>query len=383
MAVKYWIGSTSTDATVASNWSTGALPAQGDIIIFDETAQRDCVGNIATLGGNGIHLQAMKMTNQFNKKIGSSLSAPLVVHANLVEIDRRATYGDLFLDLQETSTAGTGGTSDDGANQLLKLTGFTTAEDKIYLKGRVDEMTISGRGSGAANQFKGMVCFADASATDTGEGVATVRINGNVVGAKVYLGPWGTNPRTIDVLDVAANGALQGNCEVYTFVPTITKISTEPGRGPSLPNKVNIYTTSDSESGFAAGTNTSTQITVGDLVTKRGETSDTGLTDQSVVAWAGTKFNNLSMEGGGLFFASTTYQADANMPVIAHEIAKGTIDENTVINMGALSPGLITITDTASGSNGLQIKSSDCTVTVPVGSNIEMDAAAIATTVSA
>ena len=381
MAVKYWTGTTSTDATVASNWSTGVLPAQGDIIIFDETARKDCVGDIATLGGNGVHLQAVKVTYDFVHQLGTSASNRFVVHSNLIEIDRRDGHGSLYLDLQETSTAGTVSASDDGSNQLLKLTGFVAGSDNIFIRGRVDEMTIAGRSS--TEPFKGLVYFADVSASDTNEGVGTVRINGNVEGAKVYLGPWGSSPRTIDILDVAANGAAGGYCEVFTFVPNITKISTEPGLSVVRPNEVNIYTTSESSDNFAPGTSTAAQVVVGNLTTRRGAT-DNASADQTINVWAGTKFNDLSMEGGCLRFAPVPNgETSATMPVMPYEIAKGTIDENTVIDMAFCSPGTVTITDTAAGSSGLQIKSPDCTVVVPEGANVDVSSSAISTTVSA
>mgnify|MGYP006412982307 CR=1 FL=1 len=204
MAVKYWIGNTSTDATVASNWSSGTIPAQGDILIFDATAQRDCIGDIATLGGNGVHLQSVKMTNQFTKQWGSSISNPLVVHANVVEIDRRTGYGDTYLDLQETSTAGTGGTGDDGTNDMLKITGGGTT-DKFYIKGKVAEMAVTGT---ASNIFQSAIIFADSGATDTDEGVGIVRVSGDARLGTVSLGPWGTNPKSMTILDNRADTSL-------------------------------------------------------------------------------------------------------------------------------------------------------------------------------
>ena len=52
MATKRWIGSTSTAVTTAANWSGGTAPVNGDKVLFDGSAQNDCVGlfgsNIAT-----------------------------------------------------------------------------------------------------------------------------------------------------------------------------------------------------------------------------------------------------------------------------------------------------------------------------------------------
>jgi hypothetical protein len=367
MAVKYWIGNTSTDATVASNWSTGALPAKGDILIFDGTAQRDCIGDIATIGSAGIHLQAVKMTNAFVKKWGSSVSAPLVIHANVVEIDRRTGYGDIYLDLQETSTAGTSGsTADDGTNDVLKIMGGGTV-DKFYIEGTVAEMVVSGS---SGSIFQGTVIFADAGATATGEGVATVRVNGNVREAEIHLGPWGTNPRTLAILDISAGTS----CDVYTYIPTITKVSLEPGASSTLDNHLHIFTTSDSQSSHLSGTNTSTQITVGDVVTKR-ESGSWSTATQKVSCYAGVKFTTLSLEGGTIYLPSQA--------ILASEIASGYIDENASLDMRACLPHMMTITDTAAGSSGLQIKGNECKVLVPFGVNVDMSNSALSTTVTA
>ena len=367
MAVKYWIGNTSTDATVAANWSTGVLPAKGDILIFDGTAQKDCIGNIATLGSAGIHLQAVKMTNAFVKKWGSSVSAPLVVHANVVEIDRLTGYGDTYLDLQETSTAGTAGsTADDGTNDILKIMGGGTV-DKFYIQGTVTEMIVAGS---SGNIFQGTVIFADTGATATGEGVATVRVNGNVREASVHLGPWGSNPRTLAVLDVSA----ATSCDVYTYIPTITKVNMEPGVSSSLDNHLHIYTTSDSESSRTSRTNTSTQITVGDVVTKR-EAGVWTTATQKVSCFAGVKFTTISMEGGTIYLPSQA--------VLASEIASGYIDENASLDMTNCLPHMMTITDTAVGSSGLQIKGNECKVLVPFGVNVDMSNSALSATVAA
>ena len=45
MAEVKWIGSTSTDPTTASNWSTGGLPTASDSMVFDGSAQANCQFN--------------------------------------------------------------------------------------------------------------------------------------------------------------------------------------------------------------------------------------------------------------------------------------------------------------------------------------------------
>jgi hypothetical protein len=42
-----WIGSTSTSASTASNWSPSGTPAAGDVVIFDAGGTQDCVWDIA------------------------------------------------------------------------------------------------------------------------------------------------------------------------------------------------------------------------------------------------------------------------------------------------------------------------------------------------
>lgn len=46
MAIHRWVGGTSTDITVSSNWSTGTTPAASDTIIFDELAVSLCTGTL-------------------------------------------------------------------------------------------------------------------------------------------------------------------------------------------------------------------------------------------------------------------------------------------------------------------------------------------------
>ena len=48
MARCAWEGDVSTDPTVAGNWSTAAVPAAADDVVFDGTASDDCIGGDLT-----------------------------------------------------------------------------------------------------------------------------------------------------------------------------------------------------------------------------------------------------------------------------------------------------------------------------------------------
>jgi hypothetical protein len=73
MATQYWIGATSTDATVASNWRSGSVPAAGDNIIFaGSSAQNSCKGDLTN--GGTIYLGTITVDTDFyvNYYLGSS-----------------------------------------------------------------------------------------------------------------------------------------------------------------------------------------------------------------------------------------------------------------------------------------------------------------------
>ena len=47
MTIHRWVGGTSTDIAVSSNWSTGTTPVASDTIIFDELAASLCTGTLS------------------------------------------------------------------------------------------------------------------------------------------------------------------------------------------------------------------------------------------------------------------------------------------------------------------------------------------------
>lgn len=68
-----WQGDVSTDPTVNGNWSTGAVPAAGDDVIFDGTAQADCVGGPLA----GVQIISLTITADCTINIGASAADAL------------------------------------------------------------------------------------------------------------------------------------------------------------------------------------------------------------------------------------------------------------------------------------------------------------------
>lgn len=72
MALKTWIGGTDTDFNVAGNWSASGVPADGDSLLFNHLAQRDCLLNLTQAGKDFVNVTA---TPGFVKSLGASGAA--------------------------------------------------------------------------------------------------------------------------------------------------------------------------------------------------------------------------------------------------------------------------------------------------------------------
>ena len=70
MTVK-WVGGTSTDSTVPSNWSSGSVPAAGDDVVFDATSSGNdnCIINSATFPEDGGDLNSLTISSDFREII--------------------------------------------------------------------------------------------------------------------------------------------------------------------------------------------------------------------------------------------------------------------------------------------------------------------------
>jgi hypothetical protein len=69
-----WIGGTSTDSTVASNWSSGSIPATGDDVVFDGNATQKCVINSATFPEDGGDLNSLTISSDFKEIIQTGMN---------------------------------------------------------------------------------------------------------------------------------------------------------------------------------------------------------------------------------------------------------------------------------------------------------------------
>lgn len=76
MATNKWVGGTSTDSTVASNWSLATIPVTGDDVVFDATSDgnNDCVINSATFPEDGGDLNSLSIDSKFTKLLKTGMN---------------------------------------------------------------------------------------------------------------------------------------------------------------------------------------------------------------------------------------------------------------------------------------------------------------------
>jgi len=64
-----WIGGTSTDSTIDSNWSSGSVPVTGEDVIFDGNATKNCIINSATFPEDGGDLASLVISSDFKDHV--------------------------------------------------------------------------------------------------------------------------------------------------------------------------------------------------------------------------------------------------------------------------------------------------------------------------
>jgi len=87
MAIHRWVGRTSTDITVSSNWSANTLPQASDTIIFDELAEAGCIGTLSPI----LSLMVVKPEYLFGLGVGSSSADILNINTAIADIRSAGT----------------------------------------------------------------------------------------------------------------------------------------------------------------------------------------------------------------------------------------------------------------------------------------------------
>ena len=64
-----WVGGTSTDSTVGSNWSSGSVPATGDDVVFDANATVICIISSATFPQDGGDLNSLTISSDLKDDV--------------------------------------------------------------------------------------------------------------------------------------------------------------------------------------------------------------------------------------------------------------------------------------------------------------------------
>ena len=92
MATNKWVGGTSNDSTVASNWSLGAVPTTNDDVVFDATSDgnNDCVINSATFPEDGGDLNSLTISSDFTKLLKTGMNTEVNLEG-VMTIDKTAS----------------------------------------------------------------------------------------------------------------------------------------------------------------------------------------------------------------------------------------------------------------------------------------------------
>ena len=116
MAEVKWIGSTSTDPTNASNWSTGSLPGTSDSMVFDGTAQASCQFN-GTFPPSVASVHDVKIASDWNTDYQITTGGASVINvggflsisaANVINASHSLTF-DFIGSASVTAYVGDGG----------------------------------------------------------------------------------------------------------------------------------------------------------------------------------------------------------------------------------------------------------------------------------
>ena len=162
MAVRRWIGGTSTAVTTAANWSASTSPVNGDKVIFDSSAENNCVGtlgaNIATNVNIGPRFErdigtvstAVSLQDRFQNQVTSIDMTKGFANLDLFTTDcviRSAPAGDnLYITGSITTCiiSGAGGNITFGSTGTLACTTMVIAPNKSLGPDPSVKVTVSG-----------------------------------------------------------------------------------------------------------------------------------------------------------------------------------------------------------------------------------------------
>lgn len=75
MATVTWVGATSTSANLAANWSTGSIPAAGDVALYDNNGVNICVWDIPLPGGTTFSVDEIIIESTFSHSLQLTTAA--------------------------------------------------------------------------------------------------------------------------------------------------------------------------------------------------------------------------------------------------------------------------------------------------------------------
>ena len=208
MAINKWVGGDvggTTDPTIGANWSTAAIPADGETIVFPATAGYACDGGDLTNGG-AIQFVGFIIEEGYAYQIGSLaayLQIDLLDAAAYYDVEIAATTSQVFLDV-------------DNYHRIVvtRSTAQSTGQYGVNLIGLHDADDTAGRGT--------IYVACENGASTVGIGANTgedMEVNKIVVtGGTCTVGDLVTEHDDAAAPDVeVTNGTLRCYCPVGTY----------------------------------------------------------------------------------------------------------------------------------------------------------------------
>jgi hypothetical protein len=163
----YWTGATSTDPSVTTNWSTGAVPVTGDTVYIEANPSGTDVNIAASSALSGVTLAALYISASYRGTIGTAASPPtyLQICATLLVIGYGSGQGSPFIALNL------------GSVQTLALIESSASSSSLSTAGPI--CLIGTHASNVLNITGGTVSVA-ANATEVAT-FATINNGGNLL----------------------------------------------------------------------------------------------------------------------------------------------------------------------------------------------------------
>ena len=173
MATKRWIGSTSTAVATAANWSGGVAPVNGDKVLFDGSAQNDCVGIFGSSVATNINIGP-----DFEYSIGTTSTAASIqtrFQNQVTTIDMQRGFANLELLCTDC------------------VINSAPAGDNLYITGDIENCIVSGPGGnitfGSTSTLDCTTLIVAPNSALGPDPAVNVTIAGGTVGTLIASGP--------------------------------------------------------------------------------------------------------------------------------------------------------------------------------------------------